>query len=310
MSTTGRELVRGLRLLLALGVTTTLVLLFAYRGVHEDTVPLASSSAPGVLAVDTAHHALRAAHRAIRDGGPRGDLSSEFHTQVSVAHQSLAVAASKNVLGVAGRHDLQTVTGLISVYSHWVERWGKEEHGALGAAYLHYAEQVLGSRPVPAGGDVMSRLAALRQGQLDEAERQAAFTRPLRLGWGAVAVLYCALLLVLLRTQRFHRRRFRRTVQPQLLVATALCALGVPALGWITLSAQRATAAALEEIRVPAGRPDGVPLAADRVQDLLARADRWQSLSDGVLFAGGAVVALAVWALWPRIAEYRWTGPR
>ncbi|MFF3554122.1 hypothetical protein ACWD4V_29085 [Streptomyces tsukubensis] len=311
MSTTGRELTRRLRLLLTLGAATTLVLFFAYRGVHDDTVPLSSSSTPGILAVDTARNALGTAHRIVGDSGPGGDMSDEFHTQVSVAHQSLALTASENVIGVEGRHDLQTITGLIAVYSGWVERWGREDHQALSAAYLHYAERVLGLEPEPGtDGDVMSRLDALRDKQLDVAERQAAFPWQLWLGWSTVAVLYLALLLALLETQRFLRRRFRRPVQVRLLAATAVCGLGVPVLGWITWTAQRAMSGSLDGIRVREKDPDGIPKTADQVQSALADAGFWASLSGWVLLGGAVAMALTVWGLWPRITEYRWRAPR
>ncbi|MFJ4688081.1 hypothetical protein [Streptomyces sp. NPDC088789] len=315
MSGTARELTRRLRLLLALGAAATLTLFLAYRGVHDDTVPLSESSTPGILAVDTAQNALRAAHAVV--SGPEGDLSGEFHTQISVAHQSLALAASENVIGTEGRHDLQTVTGLIAVYSGWVERWGEEDQEALGAAYLSYAEQVLGVRPAsgagPAAGDegaIMSRLDALRGKQLAEAERQATFPWQLWVGWSAVTALYVALFLALLDTQRFLRRHFRRPVQVRLLAATVVCGLGVPVLGWITRDAQRAMAGSVAEIRVRAKDPDEIPLAAERVHSALADAGFWASLSDWVLLGGAAVMALTVWGLWPRIAEYRPRGPR
>jgi hypothetical protein len=311
VSTTGRELTLRLWLLLTLGAATTLVLFFAYRGVHDDTVPLSSSSAPGILAVDTAENALRTAHEVVRDSGPGGDMSGEFHTQISVAQQSLALAAAENVIGVEGRHDLQTITGLIAVYSSWVERWGQEDQEALRAAYLYYAQQVLGFQEEDGtDGDVLSRLDALRGKQLDEAERQAAFPWQLWLGWSTVVVLYLALFLALLETQRYLRRRFRRPVQVRLLAATVVCALGVPVLAWTTRRAQLAMTGSVGEIRVPEADPDRIPLDADRVQEAMADAGFWASLSDGVLLGGAVVMALTVWGLWPRIAEYRFRGPR
>ncbi|MFI8951747.1 hypothetical protein ACIGO6_35260 [Streptomyces sp. NPDC053750] len=312
MSTTGRALTRRLRLLVVVGTVTTLVLFLAYRGVHDDTVPLSTASTPGILAVDTAQGAMREAHRVVRDSGPEGDTSGEFHTQISVAQQSLAVAASENVTGLAGRHDLQTLTGLIAVYSGWVERRGREpDDSPLRAAYLHYAEKVLGLEAEPGtDGDIMNRLEALRAEQLAEARRQAAFPWQLWLGWSTVAVLYVVLCGALLETQRFLRRRFRRPVQLRLLAATAVCALGVPVLAWHTLSAHRAMTDSLAEVSVERDDPAAVPDVADEVHGALADAGFWASLSDWVLLGGAVVVALTVWGLWPRIAEYRFRGPR
>ncbi|MGW7514171.1 hypothetical protein ACWGJ2_01070 [Streptomyces sp. NPDC054796] len=306
MSTTGQELARRLWLLLTLVVATTLVLFLAYRGVHDDTVPLSSSSTPGILAVDTTHNALRAAHQVVRDSGPEGDMSGEFHTQISVAHQSLALAASKNVIGVEGRHDLQTITGLIAVYSAWVQRWGQEDRKTLNDAYLYYAEEVLGLRSSPGTeGDIMSRLEILRDKQLKVAERQADFPWQLWLGWSMVAALSVVLLLALLDAQRFLRRRFRRPVQVWLLAAIVVCALGVPVLGWITRTAQRAMTEGVEAIRIPKKDPEEISQATDQIQDALANAGFWVSLSGWLLLGGVLVMALTVWGLWPRIAEYR-----
>ncbi|MFG2678654.1 hypothetical protein [Streptomyces sp. NPDC048392] len=312
MSTTGRDLTRRLRLLLVLATAATLALFFAYRGVHDDTVPLSTASAPGIVAVDTAQSALRQAHRVVRDSGAGGDTSGEFLTQISVAQQSLALAASENVTGLAGRHDVQTVTGLIAVYSGWVERRGREPDGSpLRAAYLHYAEKVLGLDAEPGTeGDIMSRLDSLRGEQLAEARRQAAFPWQLWLGWSAVAVLYAALCGALLETHRFLRRRFRRPLHPRLLAATAVCALGVPVLARNTVSAHRAMTGSVAEVRVPPADPDAIPEVADEVQSALADAGFWASLSGWILLGGVVVVALTVWGLWPWIAEYRFRGTR
>ncbi|MEW2530822.1 hypothetical protein [Streptomyces sp. NPDC047071] len=312
MSTTGRDLTRRLRLLLALGAATTFVLFLAYRGVSDDTVPLSSSSTPGILAVDTAQSAMRKAHEVVRDSGPEGDKSGEFQTQISVAHQSLALAASENVTGLEGRQDLQTITGLIAVYSGWVERWGQEPDGSpLRAAYLFYAEQALGLQAGPGSdADVMSRLDALRGRQLDEAGRQAAFPWQLWLGWSAVAVLYVALCAALLETQRYLRRRFRRPVQVRLLAATVVCAVGVPLLAWVTIAAHDAMGDSVAGIRVPKDDPDDIPRVAEQVQDAMTHAGLWASLSGWVLVGGAVVMALTAWGLWPRIAEYRFRAPR
>jgi hypothetical protein len=312
VSTTGRDLVRRLRLLLVLATAATLALFFAYRGVHDDTVPLSTASTPGIRAVDTARGALRQAHDVVREGGAEGDTSGEFLTQISVAQQSLALAASENVTGLAGRHDVQTVTGLIAVYSGWVERGGREPEGSpLRAAFLHYAEKVLGVE-TEAGteGDIMSRLDALRGEQLAEARRQAAFPWELWLGWCTVAVLYAALCGALLETGLFLRRRFRRPVPVRLSAATALCAAGVPVLAWQTFSAHRAMTDAVAGVRVPPAGPDAVPEGAGEVRGALADAGFWASLSNWIPLGGAAVVALTLWGLWPRIAEYRFRGQR
>ncbi|MFF3849838.1 hypothetical protein [Streptomyces sp. NPDC002328] len=301
MSTTRRDLVRRLWLLLSLGAVTTLVLFGAYRGVHDDTVPLASSSTPGILAVDTAKNAVRRAHAAVDGSGPAGDTTGEFHTQISVAHQSIAAAASENVTGPADRHTLQTVTGLITVYSAWVERAGRETDPSLREAYLHYARQ--------GRDDIVERLDELRGQQLAVAREQASFPWPLRLGWGAVLVLGLGLCAALVEAQWFARRRFRGAVHPPLLAATVLCAGGTAVLGWFTVRAHAAMGDSVAELRATR-TADEIPQAGADVRRYLADAGFWASLSTWVLVGGVALMALTVAGLWPRIAEYRFRAPR
>ncbi|MFC9287366.1 hypothetical protein [Streptomyces sp. NPDC057052] len=301
MSTTGRDLTRRLRLLLALGAVTTLALFAAYRGVHDDTVPLASSSSPGILAVDTARTALQRAHAAVDGRAAAGDTTGEFHTQMSVAHQSIAVAASENVTGPADRHTLQTVTGLITVYSAWVERAGKETDPSLRAAYLHYAEQ--------GRNDIVDRLDELRAEQVRVAREQASFPWPLRLGWGAVLVLCLVLCAALVEAQRFARLRFRSAVHPPLLAATVLCASGVAVLGWFTVRAHAAMRDSLAELDTTRSA-DEIPEAGADVGRYLADAGLWASLSEWILVGGALLMALIWVGLWPRIAEYRFRVPR
>lgn len=303
MSTTARDLRARLSLLLVLGLATTLVLFGAFRAVHDDADRLASSSAPGVLAVDTARSALASARDAAAEAGLEGAGTSAFHTRVSVAHQALALAASENVTGLDGRRTLQTVTGLIAVYSGWVEQAGREPGGSpLRAAYLHYAGRVLDAPDTEE--DIMGRLAELREQQLDVAEEQAAFGWPLVLAWGAAAVLFTALCAALGEAQRFVRRRFRRLADPPLLAATALWAAGAATLAWLTLRTRTGAADALRELRgAPTG--DGIATAGARVARHLAEADARAAASDWILVGGVALVALTASGLLPRIAEYR-----
>ncbi|MFF7265738.1 hypothetical protein ACFZCL_36405 [Streptomyces sp. NPDC008159] len=301
MNTTGRDLVRRLWVLLSLAVVSTLVLFGAYRGVHDDTVPLASSSAPGILAVDTARNAVQRAHAAVDGSGSAPDVTGDFHTQISVAHQSIAVAASENVAGPADRHSLKTITGLITVYSAWVEQAGQEEDASLRAAFLHYAER--------GRDDIVERLDELRDRRLAVAREQASFPWPLWLGWGTVAVLGLALCGALVEAQWFARRRFRTAVQPWLLAATVLWAGWVTLLGWFTVRARRAMGYSLAELR-GVRSADEIPEAGANVERYMADAGFWASLSGWVLVGGVVLMVLTVSGLGPRISEYRFRGPR
>jgi hypothetical protein len=301
MSTTGRDLRRRLWLLLTLGALTTFALFGAYRGVHDDTVPLSSSSAPGILAVDTARNAMEEAHEAVK-GGEIGD----FNTQISVAYQNIAVAASENIAGPEGRHKLQTITGLIAVYSGLVQRSGQEP--ALRDVYLYYAERVLKGEEGSEAA-IVSRLDDLRADQVEVAERQASFPWSLWLAWSAVLVLCLVLCVALVEAQVFARRRFRSAVNPPLLAATLLCAAGVAALGWFTLRAQIAMAGSFGQLRSPSDAED-IPRVAEHVREHMANADFWAALSNWVLVGGAVLMALTVMGMWPRISEYRFRESR
>ncbi|BBC31346.1 hypothetical protein SGFS_026400 [Streptomyces graminofaciens] len=305
MSTTGRELTRRLWILLALGAATTLVLFGAYRGVHDDGVPLAESSEPGILAVDTALKAVNKAHKEVVEGESQGDAASRFHIQMSVVHQNIALAAFENLNGQDARQGLQTVTGLITVYSvqmEYVQQVGREPNGsALRKVQLHFAEQVK--------IDIEGRLETLRNDELGEAGKRASFPWYLWLGWSTVLVLSLALCATLVETQWFWRRRFHRAVHPPLLAATVLYVAGVAVLGWVTLEARAAMPAYAAALGLPRDR-DGAPSVGEDVGEHMRHAGFWASLSDGVLIGGVVLMALVVAGLWPRISEYRFKAPR
>ncbi|MFF8384571.1 hypothetical protein [Streptomyces kanasensis] len=303
MSTTPRDLTRRLRWLLLLGTATTLVLFGAFRAVHHDAVGLATASAPGVLAVDTAEHALGQARASVPEDGLQEAGTGGFHTQISVAHQALALAASENVTGLPGRRTLQTATGLISVYSGWIEQANREpDDSALRGAYLLYADRVLDAPGTDE--DIMGHLGDLRDEQLAVAERQAGFGWPMTLTWAAAAALTAALLGGLLEAQRFTRRRFRRPVNPPLLAATVLWTAGAAALATVVLGTHGDTTASVGELR-DRHTGAGIGHAATTVEGHLADAGLWASLSDGILVAGVALVALSAAGLLPRLTEYR-----
>lgn len=308
MSTTARSLNRRLWLLLALGAATALALFGSYRGVHDDAVSLAASSSPGVLAVDTTRYALELARDAVPESGPEDAATGDFHTRISVAHQSLALAASENVTGLSGRRTIQTVTGLIAVYSGWVEQANQEPSDSpLRSVYLHYANSVFDAPGTTE--DIVGRLGQLRKDQLAEAERQASLDPPLRLGWSAVPFLFLALGGVLAETQRFSRRRFRRTVNPPLFAATVLWTTGTAVLGWISLRTHDAMAKTVAELREPL-TGDGIPEAGARVDGYLANVGFWASLPTWILIGGAILMALTAAGLLPRMSEYRFREPQ
>ncbi|MDX6331682.1 MAG: hypothetical protein QOI83_4065 [Streptomycetaceae bacterium] len=308
MSATARDLARRLWLLLALGAAATAALFGAYQGVHGDAVPLSSSSAPGVLAVDTAKYALDQAQKGAQRDAPLGAAGTgDFHTQISVANQNLALAASDNVTGRGGRQTLQTVAGLITVYSGWIEKANQESSGSLlQKAYLHYAQSVLGDARTKSPGDpsVMGRLSELQREQVKVVSRQTSFGWPLWLGWSAVLVLCLSLCGALLEAQRFSRRRFRRRWNRPLAAATALLVAEVTTLGLFTWRTQTGMARSGALLRRPQSG-NHIPDAQAQVAGQMAGAG-FRAAAAGWILAGGALLmVLIVAGLMPRITEYR-----
>ncbi len=306
MSTTARELARRLWTLLALCVAATAALFGAYQGVHTDAVPLSTRSAPAVLAVDTAKDALtQAKDDAVRGAAGNGD----FQTRISVAEQSLALAASDNVTSLKGRQALQTVTGLIAVYTGMVEQADEEPSGsALRTAYLGYAASVLDNRQTPQAG-VMGRLDQLQSDQLATLSGQSSFGWPLWLGCGAVAVLGLALVVALVEVQRYSRRRFRRRWNRPLAAATVLLAAGTAVLGRFTWQTHSGMAQARARLAPPLAG-DAIQRAGAAVARCMAGTDFRAAVADWIPIGGAALMVLIVAGLMPRIADYRFRGSR
>lgn len=316
MSGTARELTRRLRVLVALGLAATAALFFAYRGVHADAVPLSSSSTSGVLAVDTAKSALGQA-KDVSGTVAEGDVTlGDFTLRISVANQSLALAAADGVTGLKGRQTLQTVTGLISVYANWVQNAAVEPIGSpLREAYLSYADDTLGdpAGAVTATGDndytVVGRLNALQRDQLRVVHRQAAFGPSLWFGWTAAGVLCAALLVALTEANSFARARFRRRWNRPLAGAFALLLAGAAVLAVFTWWTHDGMYHARGELSAPQDE-SGIPRAGSAVAHAMAGAG-FRAAAAGWIVAGGVLLTGLIFAgLQPRINEYRVRTPR
>ncbi|BBA97228.1 putative integral membrane protein [Actinacidiphila reveromycinica] len=307
MSTTSRELWYRLWLLAALVALTTLALLGSYTGVHDGAVPLASSTAPGVLDVDTAKDALlRAEQDAELDAASDAAGTSSFSTQVAVANQILTSAAAEDVTGATGRLTLKTVTGLISAYSYWIGLAGQvPARSPLHAGYMEDAADVLGRPGDPVtGSSLMSRLNALQQAQVAVVHRQAAFGWPLALGWCVSGTLVVALAAALAEAHRFHRTRFRRRWNRQLAAAGVLLVGGAAVLGTFTWQTHSGLFHARRLLERPHAGP-GISTAGADVARRMADTG-FRAAAAGWIVAGGvALMVLVVWALAPRIGEYR-----
>ena len=325
MSVTKRALLRRLYALLVLGVVFGGSLTLSYRAVHHDAVRLAHATAPALLAVDTAKNALLQA----KEDTERGAAGSgDFQTRISVAHQSLALAAAENVTGREGRQTLQTVAGLTSVYTDWVQRAVAEPAGSpLRCAYLHYADNTLygaPSRPDPdrkpgtcategtgRAGDstsgIIGRLNDLRDRQAEVVDRQArhgASRGPVTLGWAVVLVSGAALLVVLLETQLYLRRRFKRRLNGWLLPATVLLVAGTAVLATLTRHTLGDLSAARDDLLRHQPTGDAIRRAGDEVAARLGGVALHDTLTVAVLAGALLLVGLTVRGLLPWLREY------
>jgi alpha-glucoside transport system substrate-binding protein len=307
VSTTGRDLARRRRLLVLLTVLATLALFGSYAGVTAGAVPLASSTAAGILDVDTAVSALQQADESTQPAhGDTAVGAGDFHTQIAVADQSLALAAAEDVTGASGRQTLQTLEGLIAPYSSWVEQAGRTgadstEHAAM----TRYAEDVLGRDDGTADDStIMGRLAALHEQQVAVAREQAAFGGPLWLGWTLAAVFLVAQAAALVEAHRYLRGRFRRRWNRQLAAALLLVVAGTAAAAVLTWQTHHGLVGARAVLAAPHSG-QGISAAGTEVAHRMAGTGFRAAAGYGILAGGAAVVGLVVWAFQPRIAEYR-----
>ncbi|MEU6087268.1 hypothetical protein ABZ865_10740 [Streptomyces sp. NPDC047085] len=297
-STTAHDLSVRRRLLLTLSALLTLALFLSYEGVHGDANPLRTSSAPAVIALDTA---LSELDQAQRDATGAVPSISGFQTHVSVAAQSLAVAAGDDVGGSAGRQALQTVAGLITGYTGMVQKAHVEpEDSLLREAYLSYATSMLTAK----GAGILPRLRHLQEEQQSVMKRQASFGRLLWFGWSATALLLLALTAALTETQLFLRRRFRRRYNWRLLGAAVLSVGGFVLLALFTWYTHRGMAGT-------AGRLDGpltgqaITRAGHDTASYLKHTGFRAAASAWIVIGGVLLMALAESGLRRHINDYR-----
>ncbi|NYI05084.1 hypothetical protein [Allostreptomyces psammosilenae] len=320
--TTRRFLVRRLATLLVLTLVSFGALLVAYHGVHRNSAAVRAGTVPVIVEVATARVALEQAQEAAAES-LRSDYvrlvgtGQEFDDRISVANQSLNRAASGNVAGEVGRRTLQTVTGLVVSYTGWIQQADRHrDDPVLREAYLFYAETVL-RRP---DSGILARLGALQDAQRAVLRQQVSFGWVLWLSWISATVLVAALTALLVHTQRFLRRRFRRRVNPWLVAATAVPLVLAP-LAVFTEHTQDRLVSSRQEVEETVralprgGQPRGaeelgevgatIRRTATEVEERLAGTE-WRAGALVWIPVGAAfVVAAVLLGLQPRVDEYR-----
>jgi hypothetical protein len=281
---------------------------------------------PSIAAASAARQALveadLAAAESFRD---RGETlvgpGSAYRDQLSVVTQSLARAAENNVAGAAGSQLIELVDGLLVAYTGLIGhadaycRLGAD--CPLGQVYLKYAGNLL--------TDILAQLDNLLKVEEDAVAQQVSAGGTNTLWISAWAVPCLALLVLLVAAQVYLRRRFRRTLNPALVAATAVLlavvavmAVSLDAGSWIGHSRDRLDAANAAwhqwqdqtRDRQATTSPDAVDqVAAKDVRQSAEHAARAVAgTADQMLVLGGAllVVALTAAGLIPRIEEYRY----
>ncbi|WP_431930224.1 hypothetical protein [Micromonospora sp. RP3T] len=222
VSDTRRHLVRLRAALLAATALALAGCLAVFLGVARTADAAADRSVPAVLAVYDAQNALLRAHAAaVRNltvgGVVLGGPGVEYQRDIAGAGQYLTLVAENNAAGDDGTRDIQTVEALLVTYTGLIEqadaRYREADLHTLGAVALRDAASLL--------ADIMGLLDTLRGKQLAVLDQQVntGWTDPATaLAWLAPLVLLGVLLVL---AQTYLSRRFRRTWNLPLLLATA-----------------------------------------------------------------------------------------
>jgi hypothetical protein len=238
-STTRRSLLRFLAGLLALTAAVFATTLLTFTRVHRTAETVRTRSAPAIAGLAATRLALVQADAAVIGSfkTPEAQLTGpgeEFQNQMAVAGQSLTQVAEDNVAGEPGSRRLQLVEGLLVTYQglvgqavvHFWQPGGR----ALGVTDLFSASRMLHGPVVAQPGRPLAQhdgilgeldqLAAEQQRALDDQLAASSMTPVAVLAVLVVPLL--GLLGLLLAAQVALRRRFRRRVNPWLLLATVL----------------------------------------------------------------------------------------
>ncbi|MEU5186431.1 ABC transporter substrate-binding protein [Streptomyces klenkii] len=294
------RLIRRLAVLLTATVLTCGMLLAVSYAVSRAADEVPGRTVPAMGYVDAAKKdlsaSLNAARAALRSPSAADEGAGEdYRAKVNAASRSLERAVATTVAGSGGRSDLDTAAGQISSYDYLVGQAARSHADTrLRDAYLRYAESTLNR----AGSGVISRLDAVQREQADVLDRQTSPSGLLRLGWGVAVVLWAALAWLLVATQLFLRRHFRRRFNGPLAGATLLLAGLVPLLLPATLRLQQDLDRAHDAARRGI---DGLK----PVSDSMAATHWLTTVPAWIPLAAVVIAALVVLGLQPRIEEYR-----
>jgi hypothetical protein len=238
LSTTRRTLRRLLAGLLALTATVFATMLLMFTRVHRTAETVQTRTAPTIADLAAARLALVQADAAVIDSfqTPEGQLTGpgqEFQNQMAIAGQNLTQAAEDNVAGEPGSRRLQLVEELLVTYQglvgQAVAHFWQPDGQALGVMDLFSASRLLHGpvvtlpdQTLAQRGGILGELDQLTRDQQRVLDHQLAASSMTPVAVLAVLVPLLGLLGLLLAAQLTFRRRFRRRVNPWLLLATGL----------------------------------------------------------------------------------------
>lgn len=213
--------------------------LWVFLKVHRTIDTVRTNTAPAILEVLAAKEALVKADSAVIGSFQSGDVKLsgpglQHQNQLTFAIQSLTQVAEHNAAaGNVGSQRIQLLEGLLESYSGLVGQAHAHFGTAVGTADLWSASRLLHAGDSP----ILTELDALLEDQTHALNNQISASS-MTTGTLLVWVIPIVLLFVLLSaTQVFLKRRFRRAVNPSLLLATVVL-IGLSLVTFIAFSSQ------------------------------------------------------------------------
>jgi hypothetical protein len=186
--------------------------------IHHRTVP-------AIVGMERIHALLadadRSAANAYLAGGADATLALwRYTSDVAAVNRELQVASANNPEGEVGSRRLQAIAGLVAYYAQLTQTATSDARQGIsgGTVFLQAGSDLMHQ----AEAGILAQVDSLRDiyvASLRRADRTLQITTALL---AVYAVVACAVLVLLLHTQRYVRARFRRRRNHRLLAATLL----------------------------------------------------------------------------------------
>ncbi|MCD9144395.1 hypothetical protein [Streptomyces albireticuli] len=292
-----------IRRLAALLIATALAfgaLMAAYYGVGRNAAAVTDRTAPAIVEVEAARKALNESYTSLagKETAEAEGVGETYGADLNAARQHLVQAGLGTVADKEGRETLRTATGQVSSYDFLIQQAARSTgNDTLRDAYLGYAGNTLRKK----GSGIVPRLENVQLSQRETLADETSFDGLLWFLWITAYVLCAVLVWLLVDTQRTLRRRFRRKLSPPLVGATALVALVLPLLTFLSSQIQHSlklAAGKLGTISDPAG-------TLPNVEKIMGGTHWRAAVASWIPLAAVVLAALVVAGLQPRIEEYR-----